>query len=192
MKKILMMTALVLPLAAPLAQGQQSFDFSSLDRLGANAKNKTDVTLDANMLKLAAGFLQNDKDSAQVKSLVENLKAVYVRDFEFDREGEYADADLAPFRTYLKQTQWTRIVESVEGKDVSEVWLQPMPNNQTGGVAVISAGPKNLTVVYINGVINLNDISKLGGNMGIPEIKLDHNGKAPARQPGKARKENEE
>ena len=52
MKNILIMALLALPLAA-----QDRFDFKTLDKLGANSKNHTNITLDGGMLKLASGFL---------------------------------------------------------------------------------------------------------------------------------------
>jgi hypothetical protein len=186
MKKLLILTALSLPLWA-----QQGFNFKSLDKLDALAKNKTKVTLDADMLRLAAGFLgsdKEDKDAAAVKSLVANLKGIYVRTYEFEKDGQYNAADVEPLRAYLKQQQWSRIVESQEDKDVSEVYIQPLPNDRFGGVAILSTGPRELTVVYISGVMSMSDLEKLGGNLGIPEIDLKDK-KTPA--PNK-KKEDEE
>lgn len=108
--------------------GQQSFDFKSLDPLAANATNKTVVTLDAGMVRMAANFLGSDtKDSASIKSLVGNIKAIYVREYEYARPGQYNEADLTPLRAYLAQPPWSKVVESTEGKEISEVYLQPCP-----------------------------------------------------------------
>ena len=163
---------LLFALAFPLF-AQQGFDFKTLDPLAANATDKTVVTLDADMLKMAANFIGSDpKDSASIKSLIGNLKAIYVREYEYARSGQYNQADLGPLRAYLSQPPWSKIVDSTEGKgkEISEVYMQPLPGNQLGGIAVISLEPKELTVVLINGVINMDDIGKLGGNMGIPDL----------------------
>ena len=65
MKNILM-TGLLFSIAPVLFA--QDFDFHTLDKLAAVAKSSTNVTLDANMLKLAAGFMgsDNDKDAASI------------------------------------------------------------------------------------------------------------------------------
>lgn len=184
MKKILFWLALTLPLAA-----QEGFDFRTLDKLGANAKNKTSITLDGNMLKMAAGFLGDDKDADSLKPLVDSLKGVYIRSYEFAREGQYNEADLAPLRAYLKQAPWNRIVESREDNQASEIYLQPLPNNRLGGVAIIAAEAREVTVVYISGNLSQEDIAKLSGNLGIPDFKRELKGK---KSPSKAKKDDED
>src|SRR5438874_2020799 len=157
MKKILILLAAALPVLA-----QQSFDFKLLDKLGANAKDSTNVTLDGDMLKLASGLLEGD--NASMKSLVENIKGIYIRSYEFEKPGQYDVADLAPLRAYLKSPDWKKIVDVKEADELSEIYLQPLPNNKIGGVAIINAEAKELNVDYISGVLNVNDLAKLGGN----------------------------
>jgi hypothetical protein len=184
MKKKFLLFGLALPLLA-----QQPFDFHSLDKLDALTDHKTKITLDPDMLQLAARFLgmDGDKDAASLKSLVGNLKGVYVRTYEFDRDGQYSPADIEPFRAYLKQQQWSKIVESQEGRELSEVYVQPLPGDRFGGVAIIAAEARELTIVYISGVMNLSDLEKLEGNMGVPEIDLSNAKKPPP--PAKDKKE---
>jgi len=185
MKKLLFIFGFALPLLA-----QQPFDFKTLDeKLDGLTDERTKVTLDGDMLHLATKFLGmgDDKDAEALKGLVNNLKGVYVRTWEFDKDGKYSKADIEPFRAYLKQRQWTKIVESLSGKDLSEVYIQPLANDRFGGVAIISAEPRELTVVYINGVMNLSDLDKLEGNFGIPDIDLKD-----AKKPPKEKKDDEE
>ena len=165
MKTLLLLAALALPLAA-----QDAFDFKTLDKLGTNTKNTTSVTLDADTLKMAAGFLSG-KDNADFKTLVDGLKGIYIRTWEFPRKGLYNEADLAPFRAWLKQSKWNRIVESRQDNQLSEVYLLPQTGGKLGGVAIVSAEEKQVTVVYINGTLNPEDIAKLSGNMGIPSLE---------------------
>jgi hypothetical protein len=151
----------------------QDFDFKALDKLGANAKSHTSVTLDADMLKLAARFLgsDDDKDAAAIKSLVGNLKGIYVRSYEFDRPGQYTEADLAPLLAILKQPRWKNVMDVFEDKESTQLYFLPTQDHKLGGVALVSTEPTSLTVVYIDGVLDESDLYKLSGNMGIPEIK---------------------
>lgn len=190
MKRLFLLLALTAPLMA-----QQGFDFKSLDKLDALAANKTKVTLDSDLLGLAAGFLgsgdDGDKDANTIRSLVKSLKGVYVRTYEFDKDGQYSPLDVEPFRAYLKQQQWNRIVESQEGKELSEVYIQPLPNGKFGGVAIVDIEPRELTVVYISGVISMGDLQKLQGNMGIPPIDLK-GAKKPNPTPSPDKKKDDE
>jgi len=152
----------------------QDFDFKTLDKLGAIAKSTTNLTLDASVLKLAAGFLGSDngKDAASIKALVAKLKGIYIRSYEFDKPGQYSESDVAPLRAYLKQPRWKAILESKDDKEWTQVFLLPTADSsRLGGLAVVSTEPTSLTVVYIDGEISPDDLQKLSGNLGIPEIK---------------------
>jgi len=169
MKTTLMWIALALPLGA-----QDTFDFGLLEKLGANAANRTNITLDGDMLKLAGGLIggkSGSRDGDSIKPIVDSLQGVYIRSWEFDKEGQYNEADMNPLRDYLKQHQWAKIVEVHEKKESSEIWTLPRTSSRLGGIAILSAEPKEATVVYINGSLKTEDIAKLGGNLGIPDIK---------------------
>jgi hypothetical protein len=142
----------------------------NLDRLSERATESVDVTLDSSMLQLASGFLSNDPDEKQVKKLVSKLRGVYVRSFEFDKEGQYSMADVEAIRSQLKAPGWSRIVgvRSIKGES-SEVYLKKT-GGAIDGLVVIDAEPKELTVVHIDGPINPEELSELGGHMGIPKL----------------------
>jgi hypothetical protein len=164
-----MKTALILFAAAIPAFAQQNFDFKSLDKLGANATESTNITLEGDALKLATSFLGDDNSSFR------NLTGVYVRSFEFAKAGQYKEADLAPLRAYLKTLQWTKVVDVKETDETSEIYVHALPNNKLGGLAIVSAESKEVTVVFIAGSLNISDVGKLSG-LGIPDIKLEHGG----------------
>jgi hypothetical protein len=170
-----MKTALILFTAALPAFSQQIFDFKSLDKMGANAKESTNVTLEGDSLKLALSFLGSDEEA--IKSMVNNVKGIYVRSYEFAKPGEYNQADLVPFRAYLKTLQWNKIVDVKESNESTEIYLQPLPNNRLGGLAILSVEPQEMTLVFIIGAMNLSDVAKLGGNLGIPDMSFLNNGK---------------
>jgi hypothetical protein len=173
LKNTLIFAAIAVVAACAPALFAQEFDFKTLDKIGANAKSSTNVTLDGDTLKMAAGFLGNDgdKDTAGLKSLVSNLKGIYVRAYEFGKPGQYAEGDLAPLRSFLKQPRWKAIVDVRDEKESTQVYFLPTADNKLEGVAVVSTEPTSLTVVYIDGVLNRSDLEKLSGNMGIPDLK---------------------
>jgi hypothetical protein len=143
----------------------------NLDKLAARATESVDVNLDASMLQLASKFLsKDDADEARVKNLVSKLKGVYVRSFEFDKEGQYSMSDVESIRSQLKTPMWSRIVgvKSLKGEN-SEIYLKKQ-GDQIGGLVVIAAEPRELTVVHIDGPINPEDLTELQGHMGIPKI----------------------
>jgi Domain of unknown function (DUF4252) len=144
----------------------------SLDRLATKASEVVDVTMDANLLQLAARFLSDkDADEAQVKKLVGGLKGIYVRSFEFEKAGEYQNSDVEPVRAQLHSPAWSRIVgvRSLKAGDNSEVFIKT-ENGKIGGLAILVTEPKQLTIVSIEGTIDPDQLHELGGHFGIPKI----------------------
>jgi hypothetical protein len=151
---------------------------AAFDKLAAKAENSTEVTLDSNMLQLAGKFLSDkDADEANAKKLVGGLKGIYVRSFEFEKEGEYSAADVDALRTQLQPPDWSRVigVTSKKGGEITEVYFKNSNGSQIGGLVVIDAEPKELTVVNISGAISPDDLANLGGQFGIPKIELPKN-----------------
>src|ERR1035438_1960169 len=64
-------------------------------QLATRASDVTEVTLGKNMLAFAAKFMNGkDKDGAAARHLIEGLDGIYVRDYEFDKEGQYSMDEL--------------------------------------------------------------------------------------------------
>ena len=86
-----------------------------------------DWTLDEKMIQLAGKFLSGKRssDEAKIKELIAGLKGVYVKVFEFDKDGEYSDADLDPLRAQLRASGWTRA--SLAGNVVDPEFVRNLP-----------------------------------------------------------------
>ncbi len=148
---------------------------ASLDRLAAKASEVVDVTMDANLLQLASRFLSDkDADDAKVKKLIGGLKGIYVRSFEFEKAGEYQDSDVEPVRAQLRPPVWSRIVgvRSQKSGENSEVFVKT-ESGKIGGLAILVTEPKELTIVSIEGTIDPDQLSELGGHFGIPKVEPD-------------------
>jgi hypothetical protein len=167
MKALGLLTAsLVLAGALPAQQVKWNFD-----KLAARASDTVDVSLSGSLLQFAVKFLSDtDKDQAKVKKLVGGLKGIYVKTFEFKKPGEYSAADVESFRAPLHPPEWERIVgvHSTEDGENVEVYIKSDAKG-IGGLAIIATEPKELTLVNIVGAIDLDALSELGGQFGIPE-----------------------
>ena len=143
----------------------------ALDKLAAKAQETVDVTLDSNMLQLAGKFLSDkDADQAKAKQIVAGLKGITVRTFEFAKEGEYSMADMDALREQLKAPAWSRIVGVTSKTENTEIYLKQAEGSQVGGMVIINAEPKELTIVSLSGTISVADLSALGGQFGIPKV----------------------
>jgi hypothetical protein len=165
---------LMLALAVvPAAHAQDVTIPANIERLAAKASDSVNITIDGALLQLAAKFFSSAREGEEIKRLVGRIKGIYVRSFEFDRPGEYTDADVESLRSQLKAPQWSRMasVHSQRQGENVDVYLK-MENNQIGGLAVIAAEPRELTIVNIVGPIDLDALATLGGQLGIPRLDL--------------------
>jgi hypothetical protein len=145
-----------------------------LDHLATKASETVDVNIDERLIQLAAKlFDEKDKDEAQIKKLVNGLKGIYVKSFEFDNDNDYSTADVDSIRSQLKEPTWSRLVNVTSKRDgIVEVYVA-LNGPDVIGLAVLSAEPKELTVVNIVGPVDLEKLAKLEGNLGIPDLGIE-------------------
>ena len=167
---------LSLLIALPLVvQAQDSrLQLGSLDHLAAKANQTVDVSVDERLMKMAAKLLSDkDADERDVKKLVEGLKGIYVKSFEFETEGQYSAADLETIRTQLRGPGWTRLVNVTSKKEGNhEVYLL-FNGDMVGGLAVLHSDRKEFTVVNIVGPVDLDKLASLEGQFGVPELGIE-------------------
>jgi len=167
-----MNTAVILVIAMMPLAAQDIKIPPSLDRLADKASEVVDVTMDSSMLQMASKFLSDkDADEAKAKKLVGGLKGIYVKSFEFDKPGEYDMSDVEAIRSQLRAPGWSRIVgvKSKRSGDNAEVYIRN-ENGKITGLTVIATEPKELTIVNIQGSIDPEQLSELGGHFGIPKV----------------------
>ena len=156
--------------------------------LAARASHTTEVTLDKTMLAFAAKFLdgkdedgKEDKDQQAVKQMVQGLQGVYVRNYEFDKEHAYSAEELEGLRKYFENSNWSPMVRDrtkgvAQGTDV----YVKLVDNKMQGLFVLDAEAKELSLVLILGPIDMDKLSQLGGNFGIPKDAMKKAQKAEA------------
>ena len=136
--------------------------------LAAHASNVTEVTLGKNMLAFAAKFMTGkDQDEAATRHLIENLDGIYVRDYEFEKEGEYSMEEIQKLRAYFETSEWTPIVHAHEKSGETTDVLLKMVNGETRGMFVLSAEPRELAIVLILGPVRMQDLGMLKGLGGL-------------------------
>jgi hypothetical protein len=137
--------------------------------LAARASDVTEVTLGKNMLEFAAKFMNGkDQDEAATRKLIEGLDGIYVRSYEFDKEGEFSMAEIEKLRQYFETSEWSPIVRERERKtgETTDVMVK-LVNGETHGMFILSVEPKELTIVLILGPIRMEDLGKLKGIGGL-------------------------
>jgi len=146
--------------------------------LAARASNVTEVTLGKNMLAFASKFMNGkDDDDAATRKLIDGLEGIYVRDYEFDKEGQYSMDDVEQLRKYFETSEWTPIVRERERKtgETTDVMVK-LVNGESHGMFILSAEPKELSIVLILGPVRMEDLGKLkhiGGLGALGDVAKD-------------------
>lgn len=156
---------------------QPDFPVALDKKLTARASNVDEVTLNKTMLNFASQFLHSDeKNDAEVQHLIRNLNAIYVREYDFAQPGQYTSEDLKTIRQQFLGPNWNPMVRehSSKGEGDSDIYFK-IVNNEVQGIFVLDAELEELEMVYISGTIRPEDLKKLSGNFGIPDIDLDKN-----------------
>ena len=156
----LLLSVLLLPGVAS-AQGAR-LQLDHLNKLADKATDTVDVTVDTAMLKQAAGFLGGKgADTAKMQEVLQGITGIYVKSFKFDAPGGYTESDVETIRKQLSGSAWSRIVGVKERRELTEIYFWN-DRDTTGGLAVITAQPNELTVVNIVGRVDLASLGALG------------------------------
>ena len=171
MKK--MMLAAVCVLLVSATASAQTFTIPDrIEKLAGRARESVNITLDGALLQLAGQFLDSGKgDERAVKEVVSKLKGIHVRTFEFDKDGEFSDSDLDAIRAQLKSPGWARLIEAKDDGEHTQVFVK-QDKNELGGLVILSSQRRELSIVIIDGAIDLKRLSTLRGNFGIPNVNI--------------------
>jgi len=169
-KIALVLTLMFLGATASQAQNPR-IQLNQLDALGAKATETVNVNIDGTLMQMTAKFLSDaDADEAKVKELINGLKGIYVRSFEFEKEGQYSSADLEGIRSQLRNSAWDKVFD-VNSKTDGTLEIYLMHNGaEVSGLALLAAADKEVTVVNIVGPVDLEKLSRLEGSFGVPVL----------------------
>jgi hypothetical protein len=170
MRKFIATLALAVAVAVPVSAQKINLDFPGLaDR----AEEVVDITLDASMLRMAAKFFSGkDADERALRDMISGLEGIYVRSYQFAKEGEY-DRNLPNIVKNQLSPAWKPLV-TVRSKKKENVNIYAnMRGDGIIGLVIISAEPREFTVVNINGPIDIDRLAALEGQFGIPELSKE-------------------
>lgn len=165
--------ALAFTAAMPAAAQQINLNFPELEE---RAEEVVDVTLDQSMLRMAAKFLSNaDPEEKAIREIANGLVGIYVRSYEFSKDGDYDRKIVDRIKSQLGPT-WKPLVTVRSKKKENVSIMADMRGEQIMGLIIISAEPNEFTVVNIQGRIDPDRLASLEGHFGVPNItsEKDH------------------
>ena len=161
---------------ATKAQGAK-LQMDQLDILANKASETVDVRLDERLMQTTAKFFSDkDPDDAEVREILKGVKGIYVKSFTFEKEGEYSQAEVESILSQLRGSAWSKVVSVKSKKQAENVEVYLMTEGgQIGGLAVLSIEPKEFTIVNIVGPVDLEKLSRMEGQFGVPDLGIERN-----------------
>jgi uncharacterized protein DUF4252 len=174
----LILTVMLVPVVSAAGQNPR-MRMPDLSQLAARSTNTVDISLDGALLSLAARFLDDgDSEEREVKRLLASVKGIYVKTFEFDRDGGYSSSDVDSVRQQLTGPGWSRLMGIGSRRDGENVDIYMwMDGNRPGGLAILAAQPRQLVIVNIIGEIDLEKLRAIEGQFGVPRFDLERRSK---------------
>lgn len=175
-KKLLTLAlGLLLVAAAPARAQNPQIEMSQLDRFADTADKVVNVSIGESIIKLAIAALKPERshNEAVIKEILEGLKGIYVKRFEFDKEGVYSTTDVEAIRAQLSAPGWERIANVRSKREGNYDVVIMSEGSVVKGLAVLAAEPRAITVVNIIGPIDIAKFRELEGKLGIPRLGLE-------------------
>jgi hypothetical protein len=171
--RIALLAFLLLAPASALAQGAR-LQLDSLDRLADQASEVVNVSVDQGLLKMALAFIKGGTNEAAVKQMLSQLRGIYVKSFEFDRDINLTTELDQVRKQLLSNSNWVRLINVDSKREHEQVEIYSWrEGDSSGGLAILAAEPMEITVVNIVGTIDITKLALLEGQLGIPRINID-------------------
>jgi hypothetical protein len=168
--------ALALPVASCAATPH--LDIPSFSHLRAKANDSVNITIGGPLLRLASRIAASDEDADDDEkaalSILKEVTSVQVRNFSFKEDDAYSPADVDSVRKQLDAPCWNHLVQQHkrEPREDTDVFMC-LEEGQIKGIAVIASEPREFTIVNVTGNIDIDKLSKLQGQFGIPKVAQD-------------------
>jgi hypothetical protein len=146
------------------------------DHLQRSATQSVNVTIGDGLLKLASMALKHDNDpeGRQAVAIIEGLKAIYVRSYEFPEDNMYSKEDVESVRAQLVQPGWTPLAQIRQRHDDVEdvdVYVST-ENDKINGLAIVATCPRKFTIVNIVGSIDVAKLAAIEDRFGLPDYRM--------------------
>lgn len=149
--------------------------FEKLNSLESKARDVVEVNVDGKLLELAKRVTTKlkDNDARRVADAIAGLKGIYVRVYNFEKEGEYNLSDVDEVRSQLTNPGWERLANVRSKKNNQKVDVFTMfTGEKMDGLAVVLSENKTVAIVNVIGMIDIEMLVELSGKMNIPKIDI--------------------
>jgi hypothetical protein len=175
----------IVPLPALGQEGRLKLD--AFAHLESKATETVDLNIEGPLLRLISTFIPDvgRGDEKALKELVDGIKGIYIRHYEFDKPGEYSEEDVESVRAQLHS--WSRVggvrnlrqggmVEAYTLKDADKILA----------LVILAADPEEFTVLNVVGSVDPAKLIEMARRFGGLEIEMEKKSNYSASDCGSA------
>lgn len=165
--RALIASVALLASSSVLAAESARLKIPEFSHLKAKAVESVDITVGPFGLWLGALFApKRTDDGTEVRKIIRDLDAVYIRSYKFRADDVYSSEDVEGVREQLQREDWKPLVE-VRSSDSEDVDIfVAVEGDKPTGFAVIASGPRELTIINVVGTIDPQHIGRLQATLG--------------------------
>lgn len=101
-----------------------------------------------------------EKTVEQFRKVAPLLTGVYLRTFEFSKEGVYADADLEPVFKQVRRSGWSHLMGTKDREDKIDIFLMSR-GDKAIGLFMVVAEPNEIVVINVVGAVPLVEAKEM-------------------------------
>jgi hypothetical protein len=118
----------------------------------------TEINLDPKMMGMVHGGGDSD--------LAHKMKFMVIHTYEYPKPGMYKDEDVEAYRKKLQDGSWSCSVHVKDKSGTTDICSRSS-TGEGSEMVILTAEPKELTFIHMSGNMSLNELSKMGGGMGV-------------------------
>ena len=132
--------------------------FAGTEKFEQGATDVTNVNLDGKMLGMVGKGKGGD--------IAHKLNFIVVHSYTYDKPGMYKMEDVAAYRKKLTDGSWNCFIHTRDKDGATDICSKTAADGETHEMVIMTAEPLELTFVHLSGKMSLDDLGKMGNNMG--------------------------
>jgi hypothetical protein len=170
--------AALVALPGAAAAATPHLDIPSFNHLRAKANDSVNITIGGPLLRFVSRIAARNEDADQeaqaALDILSEVSTIQVRNFSFDEDDAYSTTEVDGVRKQLDAPCWNHLVQQHkrEPREDTDVYMC-LEDGKIKGIAVIASEPREFTIVNVIGNIDIDKLSKLEGQFGIPKVARD-------------------
>ncbi len=134
--------------------------FAGAEKFAQGATEVTDINLDpSTMGMIGRGPFMMGKDGG----LASKMNFMVIHSFKYDKPGMYSMDEFEAYSKKLTDGSWNCSIHVRSKTGSTDICSRTAADHETNEMVILSAEPKELTLIHMSGKMSLNDLTRMSG-----------------------------